>query len=287
MTDGTLIEGRDPDRAADLPRTGQGAARAWSRSAALDVLLPVLAISVALGLYWIWVEMTDQPPWRFPTPADVWAELREDPGFFAKQAWVTGKEAALGLLIAVVVAISLGALMSANTVVERSVLPLAVLVKVTPVVAIAPVFIIWWGFGIWPKAAVAALLTFFPILITAVVGFRSVQPEVLWVLRVYRLPWWWQWLHVRLPSALPFLMTGIKVSGTLAITGAVVAEWFGADAGLGRVIYLANTDIQPARLFAAVAVLAAMGIAFTVAVGLAERWLLSWHESRIFTEMES
>lgn len=186
-----------------------------------------------------------------------------------------------GLILACGVAVALGALMASNSLVERTVLPIAVLVKVTPVVAIAPALIIWWGFGLWPKVAVAALLTFFPLLINSVTGFRSVSREVGWLMDVYRVPWWRRFALVRLPAAAPYLLSGIKVSGTLAIVGAVVAEWFGADRGLGRVIYLASVDIQPARLFAAVAVLAAMGILFTVIVGLAERWLLGWHESRI------
>jgi NitT/TauT family transport system permease protein len=211
----------------------------------------------------------------------VWVELTRRPGFFARQAWTTGYEAVGGLALATVVAVTLGALMAHNSVLERTILPLAILVKVTPVVAVAPAFIIWWGFGAGPKIAVAALLTFFPILISSVTGFRSVKPEVWWLLDTYDMPGWRRFRHVRLPAALPYLLSAIKVSATLAIVGAVVAEWFGADKGLGRVIYLANTDVQPARLFAAVAVLAAMGITLTIAISLVERRLLFWHESHL------
>jgi NitT/TauT family transport system permease protein len=252
------------------------------RDIALDLLLPVLAVAAGLTAYHIWVVATDQPAWRFPTPPDVWAELREEPRFFARQAWVTGYEAVAGLLLATAIAVTLGALMAYSSFLERTILPLAVLVKVTPVVAIAPAFIIWWGFGPWPKIAVAALITFFPILINSVTGFRSVRPEIWALLEIYRMPWWKRFWYARLPAALPYLLSAIKVSATLAIIGAVVAEWFGADQGLGRVIYLANTDIQPARLFAAVSVLAAMGITFTVAIGLLERRLLFWHDSQLF-----
>ncbi|MGK2964920.1 MAG: ABC transporter permease [Tepidiformaceae bacterium] len=254
------------------------------RSALIDITLPVAAVVLGLTVYHLWVVGTDQPAYRFPTPFAVWDELWPDRRFFAEQAWTTGTEALGGLLIATVVAVALGALMAYNTVLERMLLPLAILVKVTPVVAVAPAFIIWWGFGAGPKVAVAALLTFFPILINAVTGFRAVQPEVLWLLDVYQVPWWRRFLWVRVPAAMPYLLSAIKVSATLAIIGAVVAEWFGADKGLGRVIYLANTDFQPARLFAAVTVLAVMGIGITLVISLVERRLLFWHESRLFID---
>ncbi len=261
-------------------------ARAFLRDALLEVALPVLAVVSGLVAYHFWVVATDQPAYRFPRPTEVWDELRADPGFFADQAWVTGYEALGGLALATAAALILGALMAHSLTLERTILPLAILVKVTPVVAVAPAFIIWWGFGAFPKMAVAALLTFFPLLINAVVGFRSITPETWWLLESWRVPAWRRFWHVRLPAALPYLFSGLKVSGTLAIVGAVVAEWFGADRGLGRVIYLANTDVQPARLFAAVAVLAAMGIAFTLAVSLVERRLLWWHESHLLLERE-
>lgn len=250
----------------------------------MDLALPAAAVTLALVAYHTWVVATGQPAYRFPTPDAVWEELWEGRAFFASQAWTTGYEAIGGLLVATAVALVLGALMAYSSVLERMLLPLAILVKVTPVVAVAPAFIIWWGFGPGPKIAVAALLTFFPILFSAVTGFRSVQPEILWLLETYEMPAWRRFWHVRLPAAMPYLVSAVKVSGTLAIVGAVVAEWFGADKGLGRVIFLANADIQPARLFAAVAVLAAMGIVFTLLVGLAERRLLFWHESRFFLE---
>ncbi len=280
MTEQRMDTDRGRNRAVPGP-SKSGFAPGWAKDVAVDVALPVAAVALALAVYHWWVVATDQPAYRFPTPEAVWRQLADNPGFFARQAWVTGYEAMFGLILACGVAVALGALMASNSLVERTVLPIAVLVKVTPVVAIAPALIIWWGFGLWPKVAVAALLTFFPLLINSVTGFRSVSREVGWLMDVYRVPWWRRFALVRLPAAAPYLLSGIKVSGTLAIVGAVVAEWFGADRGLGRVIYLASVDIQPARLFAAVAVLAAMGILFTVIVGLAERWLLGWHESRI------
>lgn len=283
MSFATGDRGRTGDQAAQ--DAGSGPRARWRLSGfALDVALPVAAIGFGLVAYHLWVVATDQPAYRFPTPRAVWDELWQDRRFFAEQAWITGYEALGGLLLATAVALALGAVMAYSTVIERMLLPLAILVKVTPVVALAPAFIIWWGFGAGPKIAVAALLTFFPVLINAVTGFRAVQPEILWLLEVYEVPAWRRFWYVRLPAALPYLVSAIKVSGTLALVGAVVAEWFGADQGLGRVIFLANTDIQPARLFAAVAVLAAMGVVFTFLVGLLERRLLFWHESQFFLE---
>ncbi|HRC63327.1 MAG TPA: ABC transporter permease subunit, partial [Dehalococcoidia bacterium] len=162
---------------------------------------------------------------------------------------------------------------------ERALYPLALVVKVTPVVAVAPLFIIWFGFGIWPKLLVAALITFFPMLVNAVTGLRDVDPAALDFLRSLHASRWQVFWRLRGPASLPYLFAALRISVPLALIGAVVAEWMSGDGGLGQVILIANGDFDTASLFAAVLVLAALAVLLSGALALLERTVLFWHES--------
>jgi NitT/TauT family transport system permease protein len=162
---------------------------------------------------------------------------------------------------------------------ERALFPLAILVKVTPVVAVAPLLVIWFGFGLWPKVCVAALISFFPFLVNAVTGFRSVSPGAMEFVRSLQASPLRVFLKLRAPSALPYLFAALKVSLPLSLIGAVVAEWFSGDKGLGLVIFTANYQLDTPTLFAAIAVLAVIGVVLNTAAALVERRVLFWHEA--------
>jgi NitT/TauT family transport system permease protein len=164
---------------------------------------------------------------------------------------------------------------------ERSLLPLAILVKVTPIVAVAPLFVIWFGFGAMPKVLIAALITFFPTLVNGVTGFRSVNPGAMDFLRSLRASRREIFFALRVPSSLPYLFAAFRVSIPLSVTGAVIAEWFSADRGLGSVIVVAHNDLDMPTLFGAIFALAFIGIGLTILVGLMERKALFWHESSV------
>ena len=162
---------------------------------------------------------------------------------------------------------------------ERALFPIAVLVKVTPLVAIAPVLVIVLGFGTTPKIVVAALLCFFPMLVNTMTGLRDVNAGSLEFVRSLAASPWSVFWKLRLPSAMPYVFAGLKVAYPLALLGAVVAEWFTGDRGLGLVIYQANANLNTPTLFAAIGVLAIMGVAINVVIGVVERRVLFWHES--------
>jgi NitT/TauT family transport system permease protein len=136
---------------------------------------------------------------------------------------------------------------------------------------------LWFGFGAAPKVLIAALITFFPMLVNAFVGLRSADPQELAFLRVLAASRGEILMRFQLPSALPYLFSGARIAANLALIGAVVGEWFGADRGLGRVILVANANLDLSALFAAVLVLAAVGVAVNAFVGVAERTFLHWH----------
>lgn len=253
--------------------------RRWSAALALSLLPPLLALAALFAGWLAYVEVTDTPAYLVPSPGSVFERWFSDAGFFAEQGWATLRNALAGLGAGGAVALALAVVMAHNRFAERSIYPLAILVKVTPVVAVAPLFTIWWGFGLAPKVAIAALIAWFPLLVNAITGFRSVDPAALAFLRSLHASPLEIFLKLRLPSSLPYLLAGLRVAAPLSVIGAVVAEWFGASQGLGRVIQVSNANLDLPTLFAAVMTLAVIGVALNTLINLLEGTLLSWHES--------
>jgi NitT/TauT family transport system permease protein len=219
--------------------------------------------------------------WRVPTfllpgPSAVATRLVSDPLFFAREGLVTLAEALGGLLIGGALALGAGLLMARWRWLERALLPVAIVAKVTPVVVVAPLFVLWFGFGAWPRLLIAALLAFFPILIGAVAGLRAVPTAAREVLLTLDASATEEALLLRLPSALPQLFAALKVATTLALLGAVVAEWVGGDRGLGRAILLANSNLDTTTALAGVATIASIGIALIGVLTLLERRYVFW-----------
>jgi len=249
------------------------------RPLAAHVLPPALALGLAALVWEAWVQWRDVSIIVVPPPSAVWERFTEDPGFFWREGAWTLYEATLGLLLSAAVAISLAVIMAHSATAERALFPLAIVMKVTPVVAIAPVLVIAFGYGMAPKVATAALISFFPLLANAVSGFRDVDLGTLEFLRSLRASRWQLFWKLRVPSALPYLFAALKVTFPLALIGAVVAEWFTGDKGLGFVVFVARGNLDTPTLFAAIGVLAITGVTINVLISLAERRLLFWHET--------
>ena len=272
-----LQQGAIDDAETD-PRHDPGRPRAWGSG--FGYLIPPAIALTLLGIVWeVWTRVGDVPKYIVPAPSRVLSRLFSDPVFFAGEGAVTLGEALGGFFLGAGVALVGATLMAHSRFIERSLFPLAVLVKVTPVVAIAPLFVIWFGFGPFPKILVAALITFFPVLVNGVTGFRSVDRGALDFLRSLRASRREVFIALRIPSAAPYLFAAFRVSIPLAVIGAVVGEWFSADRGLGSVIFVAHSNLDMPTLFAAILTLSLIGIALTAAVSVIERKVLFWHES--------
>jgi ABC-type nitrate/sulfonate/bicarbonate transport system permease component len=250
-------------------------------SFARDVAPPLSALALAVGLWEAWVRLRGMPEYLVPAPSAIVQRLAEDPGFFARQGGITLYGAMAGFALGSSVAILLAVAMAHSRFLERSLFPLAIMVKVTPIVAIAPLLAVWFGFGLAPKLFIIALIVFFPVMVNAVIGLRSVNPWALQYLQSLAASPLEVLVKLRLPSALPYLFAAFKVSIPLSVIGAVVAEWFSGDEGLGRVIQVSNSNVDMPTAFAAIVSLATMGIGLYAVVSLVERRLLSWHESAI------
>lgn len=245
------------------------------------IIPPVIALVIVTIGWELWTRVNNVPIYIVPAPSEILRRLIGDVGFFATEGAVTMSEALAGFAIGSAVALVGATLMSHSRFLERSLLPLAILVKVTPIVAIAPLFVIWFGFGPVPKILIAALITFFPVLINGITGFRSVDPGAMDFLRSIRASNREIFFAIRIPSSMPYLFAAFRVSMPLSIIGAVVAEWFSADRGLGSVIIVAHSNLDMVTLFGAVFTLAFIGIVLTILILLIERKVLFWHESSV------
>jgi NitT/TauT family transport system permease protein len=252
---------------------------AWLRDAAAQAIPAVIGLALGFAAWEAWIEIKDVKPYLVPAPSSVVDRLYQDPWFFTLEGLKTLEGALLGFLLGAAVAILLASLMSQARFLERSIFPLAILIKVTPIVAIAPLLTIWFGFGLMPKVFIAALIVFFPIMVNALIGFRSVNPNSLALLESLSASRFEVFWRLRLPSSLPYLFAAFRFSVPLSVIGAVVAEWFSGDRGLGSVIYIANYNLDMQTAFAGVFMLAILGVALFLLTAEAERRVLFWHES--------
>ena len=240
---------------------------------------PLVVLLVVLGL--LWHLGANRWPYLLPPLSEVGGQLRADPGFYLHNAWATLREALLGLLIAFACAFVLAIAISELPVVRRAVMPVAVVLNVTPLVAIAPVLVVAFGFGMAPKLVVTALICFFPILINTAAGLRTVPSDVLQVYRTIHASRWELLRYLRIPHALPYVFAALQIVFPLSVIGAVVAELSAAGFadGLGTTIQVASSRNNLPVVWAAIFVLAIMGACLLLLVTVVERRVLRWHVS--------
>jgi NitT/TauT family transport system permease protein len=242
---------------------------------------PVTVVALLILVWELWTRLSGVPVYIVPAPSVVFARLYAEFGYFAWHGGITLFEAFAGFMLGASVAFAGAAVMSHSRMLERSLFPLAVLIKVTPIVAIAPLFVIWFGFGTVPKIFIAALITFFPVLVNGLTGLRAVNPGALDFFRSMNASNRQVFLKLRLPSSLPYLFAAFRISIPLSVIGAVVGEWFTGNRGLGSVIIVAHNNLDMPTLFSAIIVLAVIGVSLTFLTTYVERRLLFWHESTI------
>jgi ABC-type nitrate/sulfonate/bicarbonate transport system permease component len=245
--------------------------------------LPPLLVIVALIALWQlaarWDLIADAlsiEPWLVPAPSDVAESLWNDRELLADDAWVTFQEVLAGFAIALGLGFGFAIALHLSDLLRRAFYPLLLASQTIPVIAIAPILVVWLGYGIGPKLAIIALICFFPITVNTLDGLRSVDPELPRMMRTLdasRAATLWR---VEVPSALPFLFSGAKIAIVVSVIGAVFGEWAGANSGLGHLILVAQGQVQTARVFAAVVVLSAFAIALFAALSLLERQVGWW-----------
>lgn len=255
------------------------AAKTWR------ALAPLAVVAVLLGAWQLaarWDLLADAlsiEPFLVPAPSDIAEALWEDRTLLAENAWVTVQEVLGGLAIALVAGYALAVILHLSPTLRRAVYPLLVASQTVPVIAIAPVLIIWFGFGIGPKLAIIALVCFFPVTVNTLDGLRAVDPGLVRMMRTLDAGRGQILRRVEAPASLPYFFSGAKIAAAVAVIGAVFGEWSAADAelgGLGHLMQTFQAQLQTARVFAAVVVLSAIAMALVGALALAQRRFAGW-----------
>jgi NitT/TauT family transport system permease protein len=244
------------------------------------VLAPVFTVAAVLLAWDLWVRLGDVALYIMPPPGEVAKSMYTDAGALFPDLWVTLREILLGLGLGVAVGIPLAILIVSFRAVEYSLYPLLVASQVVPKLAIAPLFIVWFGFGWTPKALLVFSICFFPIVIDSTLGFRNIEVEKLYLARSMGAGTITTFLRFRLPQALPNIFAGLKLATTLAVIGAIVAEFVGSDSGIGHRLIFANANLDTVTMFAAIGYVTILGIVLFLLMDLIERLVLPWHASR-------
>lgn len=253
----------------------------WPRRVLESQLARPLVLIVAIFFLWdLVIRIFRIPPYLIPAPWDVAKMLVAEWPRLWREGLFTGYATLGGFGLSILFGIPIAMLIAYSRLVESYVYPLLVFSQSVPKIAIAPLFVVWFGFGIFPKVISAFLLGFFPIVVATVMGFKSMEPEMIDLARSMRASRLQMFLKFSLPQALPSIFSGLKVSATLAVVGAVVGEFVGSNSGIGYVLQIANGNFDLPLMFAALFVLSMMGVILFAIVDLVEKMMIPWHQSR-------
>lgn len=231
----------------------------------------------ALGCLLLWeaaVRMFEVPIYLLPPPSQVLVKMLSGYKLFFAEAIPTLTAIMCGFLLAVVVGVPIATFMVYVPLFRYAVHAILITAQVLPKVALAPLFIVWFGFGLLPKVLMTFLIAFFPIVIDSMIGLASVRPESLMLVRSMGGSRWQAFWKVRLPNALPSMFGGFKVAITFAVVGALVAEFVGSDSGLGYVLVVARGNLDTLTVFAVIGWLVVIGFLLYYAVELLEKFVL-------------
>ena len=242
---------------------------------------PTAVVFVIVALLWQLVAVTN--PYVLPTLGDVAASLLEDPAMYWENFLITLQEVVVGAGAAIVLGYLLAVIMSEFEIVERAVMPLIILIMVTPVIAIAPALVVAFGFGMMPKYIVTGIVVFFPVLVNSLAGLRSVDPRAMDVFRTLHATRWETFRNLRFPGSMPYFFAGLRISLPLAVVGATVAEFVaaGTAAGLGSLVTTSAAQANLPVTWAAIFMLCLMGILLIVVLAIVRKRVLWWSDGEV------
>jgi NitT/TauT family transport system permease protein len=243
------------------------------------VLIPLVLVAF-LGL-WEWaVRQFGVPAFIAPAPSAVWQALRGglQSRLFLEHFWITLYETLLGFLIAAIAGIVLGAVIAQFRLVEQTMYPYLVALQTLPKIAVAPLIIVWFGFGISSKVIIASMVGFFPVLVNVIVGLKTIDQSKLDLMRSLNATRWQTFRLVTFPNALPFVFAGLDIAVVFSVLGAIVGEFVGAQRGLGNLILQFNFALDIAGVFAVLLLLSALGVALHLVMQAIQRRVIFWAE---------
>jgi NitT/TauT family transport system permease protein len=243
------------------------------------VLAPIATFAVLIILWWALVALFTIPQYLVPTPQAVIPALVNNWPDLWDQTNTTLTEIVIGFLITVVFAIPMGLMIALSLVARRVAYPILVFVQLIPKIAIAPLFVVWFGFGVQSKLFLTVLMTFFPLLLASIAGFQTLDQRLLYLTKsmgASKLQTFWR---VRLPSALPIIFSGLKTAATIATTAAIVAEFVGSNSGLGYRLLTATLYLDTPLIFAILAILTVIGLGMNYAIEAVEYFVMPWRRA--------
>ncbi|MFI7167056.1 ABC transporter permease [Rhodococcus erythropolis] len=243
------------------------------------LVVSVVGIGALLALWELVVRLFDIPGYLFVGPVRALTEILDDPGYYWHHSLVTLQASVLGFGLGAVLGIACGAVIFYIPVVRHVLYPSLIAINTIPKVALAPLFIVWFGFGLESKVFVALTIAFFPLVISTFDGLASVPSELRELARINRASKWQTMRKIELIYSLPSIFTGMKISISMAVGGAVVGEFIAGNSGLGYVILVANSQVNLASMFAAFVWLAAMSLLLFMLVEYLGRVLLPWNQA--------
>jgi putative hydroxymethylpyrimidine transport system permease protein len=244
------------------------------------VVAPALLVLALLALWQLYARSGAVDAFILPAPTDIADALWHDRALLWDNLLVTAQEVGLGVLAALVLGFGLAVALHFSAVLRRGTYPLLVASQAVPIVIVAPLLVVWFGFGIVPKLAIIALVCFFPVVVTTLDALGGVDPDQIKLLRTLDASRWQAFRYAELPAALPAALSGAKIAVAVAVIGAVFAEYAGSSSGLGHLMLQAIPQLETPRAYAAVVLLAAFAVALFSALALAERRLVPWANRR-------
>lgn len=245
-------------------------------------LPPLVLLAALIGLWQVaastglLADLFGLESFLVPSPAEIASVLWNDRSILTENARVTAIEIVAGFLVALAAGVAIAVLFHFSGLFRRAGYPLVVASQTIPVIVIAPVLVVWFGYGIVPKLAIIALICFFPIAVNTLDGLRAVDPDQVRMMKSLDANRRRIFLAVEAPTALPLAFSGARIAAAVAVIGAVFGEWAGSDAGLGHLILQDNAQLNTSRMFAAVVVLSAIALLLYFLLGLLERRLIRW-----------
>lgn len=237
-------------------------------------LIPALTFVALVGLWAVAVRVFEIPSYLMPGPGGVFQLLISEAAMLWDNAKTTLAEIVLGFGLTLLTAIPLGLIIALSPLANQVLYPPAMLLQLVPKVAMAPLFLVWFGFGMESKVVLTLLMTFFPLLIASITGFQILDPRLLYLTQSMGATAWKTFWYLRVPAALPVIFSGVKTSATIAATAAIVAEFVGANKGLGYVLLKGTSTMNIELTFAVLVALTVIGLAINYAVEFSE-WLLT------------
>jgi ABC-type nitrate/sulfonate/bicarbonate transport system permease component len=223
------------------------------------------------------VEVNDVPVWKLPRPSAIAVEMWDARSLLAGHTWVTLEEVLVGFSIALAAGVGLAGIITLSPALGRAIYPPVIASETVPWIVLAPLLLIWVGYGLQHKVIVVALISLFPVVVNTVDGLRSADPDMVSLLRTLGAGRWQIFSKVQVPSSLPSIFTGVKVAVTASVIGAVVGEWVGSSEGLGYLAIRSKSQFLTERVFASIFLLCLMGIGLFLVAAVVERLAIPWH----------